>query len=243
LFSAEKVIAISNYTAKDAQQHLGLPNEKINMVYEGGPEPKPLPAGHTKKIHEYLKTNEQYFLFVSQWRPHKGIITLIDAYNQFKKATGSPYKLVLTGRKDASEAQVMSAWKKSPYKRDIITPGFVPEALLSSLYANAVALAVPSEYEGFGLTPLEAFTYETPVIAADNSSLTEVVGNGGLLFETRNAEQLAKHLEKVANSKELRQTLIEKGKQQLKQFSWSHAAEETLATYNEILAEKSGNSR
>ncbi len=240
LTAAQKVIAISQYTAKDATKHLQIPKSKMEVIYEGGPDPQKLPKDHQTEVKEYLKTDAPYFLFVSQWRPHKGILTLIEAFNAFKSLAKSDHKLVLLGNQKVAGDEVLETLNSSPYKDDIIAPGFAPDHLLPALYHHATAFVVPSEYEGFGLPVLEAFTYKTPVIVANNSSLPEVTGNGGLYFKTRDAKGLAERMEHLVRDKVLVDDLIKNSQEQLAKFSWEKTARETLLVYKEIL---DGNSK
>lgn len=238
LKAANRVIAISENSAKDAEKYFGVSQAKIEVIYEGGPELESLPVGSKTRVQEYLHSREPYFLFVSQWRPHKGLLTLIEAFNRFKQKTKLPHQLVLTGKQKVSEREVKEALASSYYTDDILTPGFAPEEILPGLYHHATAHILPSEYEGFGLTPLEAFSYGTPVIAANNSSIPEVVGQAGLLFPTRDAVKLAELMEKVASNSVLVSELIEKGRAQLQKFSWEKMAQQTLDLYLSVLEKK-----
>jgi glycosyltransferase involved in cell wall biosynthesis len=235
LKSAKKIIAISEYTACDAEQRLNISHAKMEVVYEGGPVPVQFLPGSKDMVQRYIGSREPYFLFVSQWRPHKGILTLVKAFEHFKGRTGLPHKLVLVGNPEAAPEEVKNALVHSPAGSDIIAPGFAPEEVLPPLFRYATAFVMPSEYEGFGLPVLEAFTYGTPVVAADNSSLPEVVGKGGLLFPTRDSKVLAEHLAVLAQNPELREQLIAAGLEHLQRFSWQRCAEETLRVYRSIL--------
>ena len=93
---------------------------------------------------------------------------------------------------------------------------------------------LPSSFEGFGIPLVEAMQFGVPVIAADNTSIAEVVGNAGILVKTGDAEALAGAIEKVLTDKSLRDELIEKGHERAKIFSWEKAAKETLAVFNSI---------
>lgn len=238
LAGAKKVIAISEFSASDAAKHFNVSQAKMERIYEGGPDVKELPFGNKSMVQQYMGSLEPYFLFVSQWRPHKGIITLIEAFDKFKAKTGAPHKLVLIGRQKVSQVEVKEAMARSPYFQDIITPGFAPEELLPSLYHNATAFVMPSEYEGFGLPILEAYAYQAPVIAANNSSLPEVVGKGGLLFPTKDSGALADCMTEIYNKPELALKLIAEGQKHLSKFSWGKMAEETLALYQRVLEKK-----
>lgn len=238
LMSAKKVIAISEYSANDAEKHLKVPHAKMEVIYEGGPQPVEIPFGTKKAVMDFLGTKDPYFLFVSQWRPHKGIITLIEAFNEFKAKTGFPHKLVLVGKQTVLEDEVKQKLVESPFASDIITPGFVVDEFLPALYHHAYAFVMPSEYEGFGLPVLEAMTYGTVAIIADNSSLPEVGGDAALYFPTRDVQKLALCLERISTEPGLRDQLLQKSPKQLQKFSWHKCAEQTLRVYLSILEKR-----
>ena len=233
--SAKKVIAISDHTAQDVERHLGASQAKIEIVYEGGPEPMELPFGNKAMVQEYLGIREPYFLFLSQWRPHKGMLTLMNAFAKFKAETGLPHKLVLAGKQKMLVNEVKHTLAASPVSSDILTPGMVPEALLGPLYRNATAFVMPSEYEGFGLPVLEAFAYGAPVIVAENSSLPEVAGNGGLYFPTSDVAALSERMKELVGTPGLAEELVKHGQAQLKKFSWERMAKQTHDIYLNIL--------
>lgn len=236
LHAAKSVIAISEFTAADVERSFHIPHARMEVVYEAGPYPvTEWPFGHKASTQQFIGRKEPYFLFVSQWRPHKGILTLIQAFNEFKKKTGSPHLLVLAGNQKTSEMEVRQALAESPYAGDIVTPGFVPDDMLPLLYHNAEALLYPSESEGFGLPALEAMAYGTPVIAADSTSLPEVVGNAGILVPTRDEMALAEAMERIVMEPSLAGELVAKGYRQAEKFSWDKAAYDTLGIYQRVL--------
>lgn len=235
LRAAKEVIAISESTAKDAEKYVHLSPTKIEVIYEGAPIPQALPFGNKALVQNYLQQKGPYFLFLSQWRPHKGILTLVEAFNIFKKRTGYPHLLVLVGNQKSASEEIKKMIAISPYTQEIITPGFAPEDLLPSLYHNATAFVMPSEKEGFGLPVLEAFVYQTPVIVADNSSLPEVAGQAGIYFPTKSADELSKCLQKITEDPALVEELRANIPKQLKKFSWAKMAQKTLELYTRVL--------
>lgn len=233
--AARKVIAISEHTAHDAENALKLPHAKMEVIYEGGPQPVSLEFGSKKIVQDYLGTRQPYILFVSQWRAHKGILTLLEAFAEFKQKTGLPHQLVLLGKQEAASEKIRKAVVESPVASEIITPGFGPEELLPALYTYASAFVMPSEYEGFGLPVLEAFTYGTPTIVANSSSLPEVAGNAACYFEPGDGAALAQALTQVTTDAALVEKLRNAGLEQLQKFSWINCAEQTLQTYLSVL--------
>ena len=95
---------------------------------------------------------------------------------------------------------------------------------LADLYSAAAALVHPSLHEGFGLTPLEAMTTGTPVIAARSPGVTEVCGEAALYVDPRDAEDLAGRLAQVAADPALRSDLGERGRRRAAEFSWARSA-------------------
>lgn len=234
---AMKVIAVSEATAHDIERHLGLGHARIEVIANGGPSPiATWPAGGRERIAKYLGTRDPYLLFLSQWKPHKGILTLLEAFERFKAATGAPHRLALVGRPSNAAPEVRRYLQGMSDSSQVLTPGFVPDELLHELFHYATAAVVPSTHEGFGLGVLDAFATETPVICSDIDALTEVAGPAGLTFPVRDAAALAERLQQVANLTEAqRKALAKLGKQQLSLFTWDHAAQQTVTLYHTLL--------
>ena len=112
--------------------------------------------------------------------------------------------------------------------------GFVPDEDMPSIYKQAKALVYPSSFEGFGIPLVEAFKFGTPVIAADNSSISEVVGGAGILFKTGDLGMLTKGIERILSDDSLRGDLIKKGRERAKDFSWDASARKTLDVLNHL---------
>jgi glycosyltransferase involved in cell wall biosynthesis len=117
----------------------------------------------------------------------------------------------------------------------VIFPGFVAEVDLPAFYQMAELFAFPSLYEGFGLGPLEAMACGTPVVSSNSSSLPEVVGEAGLLFEPTDTAAMTQALRRILGDEGLRTELKQRSLQQAKKFSWARAAEEHVAVYQSLL--------
>jgi glycosyltransferase involved in cell wall biosynthesis len=104
------------------------------------------------------------------------------------------------------------------------------------LYNLAALFAYPTWYEGFGLPVLEAMACGTPVLAADNSSLPEVVGEAGLLVPAGDPAAIVGGLERLLDGQPLRARLIAAGREQARRFTWEKAAQQLLAIYREVAA-------
>ena len=119
----------------------------------------------------------------------------------------------------------------------ILRKDFAPEEDLKTLYSNAKLSVYLSDYEGFGLPPLEAMACKIPVLTTKKASLAETVGDAAIIVENpKNIDEIAQKMEEGITNEILRQDLIKKGLEQVKKFSWEKCAKETLDIFfKEIL--------
>ena len=115
--------------------------------------------------------------------------------------------------------------------------GYVSESDLPFWYNAASLLVLPSFYEGFGMPVLEAMACGTPVIAANNSSLPEVTGDAGRLFDPEDSQALAEHMVTVLDDPEIAATMRDRGLKQAKKYTWSESGQKLKTTYLKVLAE------
>jgi len=213
LKNARKIIAISETTKRDLIDLYGGQPEKISVVHHG----------FNNLLNENQKSKNQlpYILYISRLETKKNTQGLIKAFNLLKKRHKVPHKLVLVGPRGYG-------YEDLKFNKDIIEKGYVSEQEKSELLNNADMFAFPSFYEGFGMPILEAQAVGCPVITSDVSSMPEVAGQGAILVEPRNIEQITESMYKVISDNDLKKDLIEKGNQNIKRFSWQKCAQETL---------------
>lgn len=109
------------------------------------------------------------------------------------------------------------------------------DALLARYYRGAAVFAFPSLYEGFGIPPLEAMSFDCPVVCSNTSSIPEVVGDAAVYFEPESVDAIRDALERVTGSDTLRLELVARGRERLKTFSWQRCADETAGVYARVL--------
>ncbi len=189
-----------------------------------------------ERIKNQFKIDTPMILYVGQFRAHKNIANLVKAFDIIRKKT--PAKLVLVGKPDQNYQELVETIDKSPYKLDIVMPGFVSDEDLTAWYRIATCYVFPSLYEGFGLPGLEAMMAKTAVVSSNHSSLPEIYGEAALYFNPKKLDEMAEKIERVLTDENLRQGLIKKGSEMIKKYSWKKTAEETLAVFNEILNKK-----
>lgn len=227
--AADVIICISENTKKDLIRIYDVPEEKVRVVYLANSLQK---SNHFnfENIKQNYNINKPYILYVGDRRSHKNFQFLLEVYSsQFSKK----YDLVCFGggKFTRKESDVINKFGLS---RNVIQV-HGNDTLLASLYGNAFCFIYPSLYEGFGIPLLEAMAMGCPVIASNTSSIPEVVGEAGILFDPRSRENLINAIESLINSDSKRNKLIKLGKEQEKKFSWDKMANETLDIYKSVI--------
>ncbi len=166
---------------------------------------------------------EPYILYLGTIEPRKNLETLISAFNSLKKSTKIPHKLILAGATGWKADYIATLATKNP---DIILTGHLSEHQKAAYLSHASLFVYPSIYEGFGLPPLEAMSYKTPVICSTGGSLKSLYSNYAITFPPKNSKQLA-HLILKSLSRPNKK-LTEKAFQYSKSFSWLSTARKTL---------------
>ncbi|MFB0545344.1 MAG: glycosyltransferase family 4 protein, partial [Anaerolineae bacterium] len=239
---ADLILADSHSTKRDIIELLGMDARKIQVVPAGvGERFHPIDDEATlEKVRRRYHLEEPFILSVSTLEPRKNFTGLIEAYAQLIERGSQiqriPHKLVIAGAKGWLYEEIFATVERLGLAGRVIFPGFVAEEDLPALYNLAALLAFPSLYEGFGLPPLEAMACGTPVVTSNSSSLPEIVGGVGIMIEATDTEGLVEAMRRALQDGELRRSMIEKGLEQAKKFSWRKAAEKLLGAYRRMEA-------
>lgn len=236
---AKHVIVPSECTKRDVHRMLRTPEQKITVTYEAvEPEFKPQNnEKHFQSLRKKFGLTKPFLFFVNAWRPHKGLPDLIEAFLKVKE--NHDIQLLIAGKPNPSFPTVIEAVEHGKAKTaDILTPGFISDEDMVSLYSMCNGFVFTSHYEGFGLGALEALACGAPTICSDSSSLPEVVGGAAILYPTGETDQLADAIAKLVSEPKLQQSLREKGLVRAQQFSFDKMAQETLDVYQKVLKTK-----
>jgi glycosyltransferase involved in cell wall biosynthesis len=234
---ADRVIAVSEAGRRDLVAHLGVPAERVDVVYEAAaPQFVPTDLGN---VAARLGIAEPYVLHVGGADPRKNLGALIDAFAAWARERARPERLVLAGPVRDVERAEIEAQVRSTEGR-VRHVGFVADADLPALYSGARCLVMPSSYEGFGLPALEALACGTPVAAYDAGALAEVAGPGALLVPDGAMAELLGAVERLCDESELRDRLAAAGRAHAGTFSWRRAAEGTWDAYARARATLAG---
>lgn len=223
---AEHVIADSHATRADLIENYHIKPDKITVIYPGF---DPTPFDNARRTTSRSDLPNTYLLHVGTLHPRKNLLRLLEAMDVLKDHPSKPV-LVCAGKRGWLSASITEQVKHLKLQAHVRFLDYVEQSELPSLYAHATAYVAPSLYEGFGFTPLEAMASGTPVVSSDGGSLPEVVGDAALVFPAHDTDALVNSIRRLlpGGDEELRSTLITKGHDQIRQFTWGHAASQTL---------------
>ena len=223
---ASKIIAISENTKKDLISLYGIPDNKIEVIYLGNPL-----EGVTPSSVEGLP--KKYLLFVGNRQGYKNFIFFVKAVSSVLKDDMNIFLVCAGGGKfSREENKLLSELKISNQVKQI---SFKNDNELAYIYKNALVYILPSLYEGFGMTALEAFSMGCPVVASNTSSIPEVCGKAVVYMNPKDGKSISDGISKVLSDNELRNNLINLGYEQVKKFFWNETVNETLKVYERVL--------
>ena len=222
---ATRIVAGSEFTRQDIVQAYALPEEKIDVVYNGAHEAyRPLSTADKEQIKATFTDGEEYFLFTGALHPRKNVINLLKAFVQFKRRQKSNLKLVIVGRMAWKYKEIEEARLRMPFKEEVVWTGYLDVDTLSKVTAAAYAMVFPSLFEGFGIPILEAMTCGVPVLVSNTSSMPEVGGDAALLFDPEKPEDIAAKMMIVYKDEVLRGKMVKAALAQSQKFNWDTSA-------------------
>jgi len=236
---ARRIMAVSEATRRDVRDTLGIPEDRIRMVYNApNPDFSRPPQANRAHILERYQIDYPFLLYAGNIRPQKNIPRLVEAFAVVRErlARHPVYRdlhLIIIGDETTRHPAVRRAVIQSRVEKAVRFLGFVPFDALRIFFESAAVFVFPSLYEGFGLPPLEAMATGTPVVTSNVSSLPEVAGDAALLVNPENVFEIARAIEDVLLDEGLRGELITKGKCQAARYSWDRTAREVLEVYRE----------
>jgi glycosyltransferase involved in cell wall biosynthesis len=250
LLRAERVIAVSASTRRDVENLMGVPPERMRLVYSApGPEfftERHAPDAEAESL-EHQRILERYqiqypfLLYAGAIRPQKNIPRLVEAFaiaraDLARHPAYRDLRLIIIGDEISRYPAVRQAVIQSRVEDSVRFLGFVPFDTMRVFYDSSEAFVFPSLYEGFGLPPLEAMASGTPVITSSMSSLPEVVGDAAMLVNPENVFDIARGIKEVLLDQALRARLVEAGRIHAAKYSWKSTAQHVLEIYREIAA-------
>jgi len=231
---ADTVITGSEHAKGDLVSELAVPPARVSVIYHaaGTAFERPLSSSERQRVRTDYNLMRPYVFYIGSYQPRKNVSLLIRA---FASARLPEVLLVLAGDPEhhGIDHHLIADLGLQDNVRCV---GAVADSDLPAMYAQAACFVYPSLYEGFGLQLCEAMASGCPTLAADATSLPEVLGDGGEIFPVDDPERLGALIRRVVLDTEFAERLRVKGRERSASFSWRRTAEETLNVYEAAIA-------
>jgi len=216
---ARKIIAISENTKKDLKNLYGAPTGKMKVVYNGFTD-----VAKNQKLGKAPKV--PFISFVNRIEKRKNVEGIVKAFEILKEKYGYKGKLFLAGKPGHGFRSIKKLIDKSKYSKQIVLKGFVSNDDRLALMKKADLFLYPSFCEGFGFPILEVQSVGTPVVSSNFGPMDEVMRNKSVLADPYDPANIAKVSAKILNDKKFRKKTVEKGRRNIKRFSWEKCGKE-----------------
>lgn len=217
----------SEFVAREVIEHFKADPSRVFAVHHGLPEydsAQEFTAGELSQFRTMAALGGAPFVLgLGTIEPRKDFGTLLGAFESLGSEIPD-LRLVIAGPAGWGSESLKSAIAASPFGDRVILPGYVAERERNWLISNAEVFAYPSIYEGFGLPPIEAMRFGTPVVSSNAGSLPEVLGDGAALFAPGDVEALAGALSALISDTSFRQAQVVRASQWISRYSWERSA-------------------
>ena len=227
--NSDRIVAISERTKQDIMEFYGIPEHKIEVIYQSCDDSfKTLqPVDAKMEILKKYNLPEKYILSVGTIEPRKNLLLLIEAL----QTINSDYKLVVVGKQQAYAKLVKEEIERLKLDNRVIFLEGLPFQDLPLLYQQATVFIYPSLYEGFGIPVIEALYSKVPVIAARGSCLEEAGGPDSIYVSPFNASELAEKVNNLLADPSLQKNMQERGIQYVQRFNNELLAKQMMDCY------------
>lgn len=235
IHNAQNVLTVSQFSKKEIMKYYNLPASKVHVAYNAI-DRKHFYKRSQKEIRsvrlKYDIYDENYFLTVGNVEPRKNYERLIDAYTSLPRSVTDKYPLVIVGAGGWNNQSILKRIqqaKEDGYK--IINPkSFVPDKDMPALYSGAKLFIFPAIYEGFGMSPVEAYACGTQAVVSQATSVPEAAGDAAMYFDPYNVkdmkDKIVQMLQKIEKNPEFNKDKMER---RLSSMSWRESAEISAA--------------
>lgn len=231
--NADRIIAISECTKRDIIQYFNIPNEKIEVVYQGCDISFTQPVTEEKKleVRAKYKLPDHYVLNVGSIEERKNILVAVQALQMLPQHI----HLVVIGRRTNYTDKVEHFIKENGLNKRVHIINNVPFSDLPALYQSAEIFVYPSRFEGFGIPIIEALYSGIPVIAATGSCLEEAGGPDSIYVDPDDVEGVANAIRLIYSDEEKRKNIVKQGRDFVKRFSDKQQSEEIITVYKKLI--------
>ncbi|MDD4923167.1 MAG: glycosyltransferase family 1 protein, partial [Bacteroidales bacterium] len=228
--TCRKIITVSHFECKRITEFLHLDPERIVAIYNGyGSHFKPIPD-YKEVIKKYI-TQENYLFFLGNTDPKKNTVRTLKAYQIYTQQSLHPLPLLIADLEETFVLPLIKEHHLESIKSFLIFPGYIANSDLPAIYSGAEVFLYTSLRESFGIPILEAMACGTPVITSNTSSMPEVAGEGAILADPFNEQEMAEKLIHLENDRIFYEQQVAYGLERVKLFSWDNTAKSTLEIY------------
>ena len=234
-----RIIAVSHHTKAQAVEHLGLPDEQIEVIHSA-PDPhfhRTERADLRQAVTKRLGIDRPYVLAVGSLEPRKNLVGLVDGMRHLPADQRDRLSLVVAGPPGWRNEEIHDHLRRAAEELSICQVGCVSRDDLNVLYSFAEVFVYPSLSEGFGLPVLEAMACGAPVVTSDCSSLPEIAGTAALLVDPADTEAIGEAIARVVSDATTREDLRARSLARAQDFSWTRTAAQTFDLYRRVAGE------
>ena len=238
LRSADRVIAISQNTARDICHYYQISPEKIRVIYPAHSIhfSQSTPEG-IEQVRRKYQLPEEYILHVGRIDRKKNLPLLLEAFAIFQKLHDFKGKLVLVGEeyRKSRDTTLHTLIDSLSLRDQVVFTGVIPDFDLPAIFSAALITVFCSRHEGFGIVALEAMACGAPLIISPAGAVVEAVGDAAYILKAEDPKLLADVMGKVIVDPALRMSMRQKGLERAALFSWRSSATQTLQLYEEVV--------
>lgn len=235
---AERIVTISQNSKKEIAEFYGHSENNIEIIYPGIDQSHFFrwPEQKVEKVKARYGIFGKYILFVGNIEPRKNLKNLLLAYEKLPSKLRKEYSILLVGARGWLDDEIFDIIERLRIAGNHIQQpqGYVKDEDRAALYSGASLFVYPSQYEGFGIPPVEAMACGTPTITSDNSSLPEAVGGAAKKVSADSVGDLADAIQEVLGDTELQEKMRQEGFKQADKYSWDREAQKLLDLFLEV---------
>lgn len=233
LKKCKRIITVSNYEKNNIMTKLGIPEERMAMIYNGY-NTWFRPVTDTRLTYKKYIDTEGYFFFLGNTDPKKNTERTLIAYSKYLEKSNVKRKLLMADLDNTYLEDIIERNQIGNIRNHIVMPGYIVNSDLPYIYNSAFAFLYTSLRESFGIPLLEAMACGTPVITSNTSSMPEIGGQEAILIDPENADEIADKMLLLENDDTLYRKQEEIGIERAKLFSWQQTAEQLLTVYEKV---------
>lgn len=222
--AATRIATVSEFSRKDIAATYGVDTSRIDVVYDGAHDHyRPHTAEEQAATRQRFAGGSPYLIFISTILKRKNLAGLLKAFDMVKEQDNRGLKLIVVGNRVWWQDELKEAYDTMRHRSDVIMLGHANPDDLAALLSASEMLVYPSLFEGFGIPILEAMYAETAVVCSNTTSMPEVGGNAVEYVDPTSYDDIAHGILQTLDP-ERRTALIERGREQRRNFSWDRTA-------------------